>query len=63
MARGVHFELLCDDPNRAGAFYERVLGWSIEKPAGMERYWLAETGPAGEPGINGGIMDRDLRMA
>ena len=23
----------------------------------MERYWLVNTGPEGEPGINGGMMD------
>jgi predicted enzyme related to lactoylglutathione lyase len=58
MARVVHFEILADDPDRAAAFYAAVLGWSIEKPEEMERYWLLSTGAEGTPGINGGMMDR-----
>ena len=48
MGRVVHFEMLADDPDRAVAFYEAVLGWAVEVPAGMERYWLVTTGPDGE---------------
>src|SRR3989304_2546955 len=43
MPRVVHFEILADDPERSG-------------PQG---YWLLTTGPEGEPGINGAIMNRN----
>jgi predicted enzyme related to lactoylglutathione lyase len=63
MARVVHFEILADDPNRAAAFYEAALGWSVDKPEGMERYWLLSTGSDETPGINGGMMDRHFDQA
>ena len=63
MARVVHFEILADDPERAAALYEAVLAWSIDKPVGMERYWLLSTGSDETPGINGGMMDRHFDQA
>lgn len=57
MPRVVHFELAFDDAARIKAFYENVFGWNITQWGGQD-YWLAGTGPDGEPGINGGLMKR-----
>ena len=58
MARVIHFEIHADDPTRAASFYAEVFGWNIQKWDGPEDYWLAQTGPAGEPGIDGAILKR-----
>jgi predicted enzyme related to lactoylglutathione lyase len=61
MGRVVHFEIHADDPERAGRFYERAFGWTIQKweaPQEGLDYWLVTTGPESEAGINGGIMKR-----
>lgn len=56
MPRVVHFEVMAEDPERAGAFYRQVFGWDISKWEGPEDYWLITTGPQDEPGgINGGL--------
>ena len=57
MSRVIHFELAIDDPARARAFYENVLGWKISQ-WGDEDYWLVSTGDPGAPGINGALMPR-----
>jgi predicted enzyme related to lactoylglutathione lyase len=56
MARIVHFEIPADNPERAADFYKKAFGWEFQKWGGPTDYWLANTGPASEPGINGGIM-------
>lgn len=56
MARVVHFEVHADDPQRAIGFYGAALGWSFY--AYGEDYWLIQTGPADQPGIDGGLMAR-----
>jgi hypothetical protein len=56
MSKVIHFELGMEDPDRAVRFYQEVFGWKIETWGGPEPYWLATTGPEGEPGINGGMM-------
>lgn len=58
MGRVIHFEISADDPERAAEFYRSVFGWGIKKWDGPMPYWLVETGPASEPGINGGIFVR-----
>lgn len=58
MGRVIHFEIQVNNPERAAAFYEAVLGWSFRKWDGPMEYWLITTGPDGEPGINGGMMKR-----
>jgi predicted enzyme related to lactoylglutathione lyase len=58
MARIVHFEIPADDPARAADFYKKAFGWEFQKWGGPTDYWLASTGPAAEPGINGGILKR-----
>jgi len=57
MSRVIHFELTADDPARARAFYEKVLGWKVTR-WGDEDYWLVSTGELEEPGINGALMPR-----
>ena len=59
MPRPIHFEIHADDPNRAIAFYEKLLGWTFKKwEGGAMPYWLVTTGPEGTPGINGGMHPR-----
>jgi predicted enzyme related to lactoylglutathione lyase len=59
MSRATHFEIHAADPERAKAFYEKVMGWSVTKwdNPGWD-YWLIGTGPDGTPGINGGMIKR-----
>lgn len=58
MSRVIHFELAADDPQRAIAFYEKVFGWHFDKWQGPVEYWLITTGPADQPGIDGGMARR-----
>jgi predicted enzyme related to lactoylglutathione lyase len=59
MSRVVHFEIPADDPQRAINFYKKVFGWRIEKWDGPIEYWLVMTGPADQPGIDGGLTRRE----
>ncbi len=58
MSRLVHFDVQADDPERAIRFYGSVLGWKFQKWDGPMEYWLIETGPKDEPGIDGGLARR-----
>ena len=58
MANVTHFEIPADDPERAMAFYGRLLGWTFHDWGGIG-YWLAQTGPDDEFGILGAIMRRE----
>jgi uncharacterized protein len=59
MPRPVHFEIHADNPDRAIAFYQKVLGWTFQKfEGGPMPYWLVTTGPDSVPGINGGLHPR-----
>ena len=58
MPRVVHFEITADDPERAIAFYEAVFGWEIRKWDGPVDYWLVQTGPKEQRGIDGGVTRR-----
>jgi len=58
MARIVHFDLTANDPDKLIPFYERVFKWKFSKWEGPFEYWLIETGPNEEPGINGGLGRR-----
>lgn len=58
MARVVHFEIPVDNPDRALDFYGKLFGWQFQKFPGPQDYWVVTTGPAEQPGINGGIMRR-----
>ena len=58
----VHFEIPADDVARAKAFYETVFGWTIKAfpmPPGQE-YFGVTTRKKGEPGIDGGMMKRQM---
>jgi predicted enzyme related to lactoylglutathione lyase len=58
MPRVIHFEILVGDPERAMAFYAGLFGWTFQKYAAATDYWLINTGPSTEPGINGGLVRR-----
>ena len=62
MKRPIHFEILADDPEAMGAFYEAVLDWEISSWGGAE-YWLIKTGEEGTPGIDGALMGRQFEQA
>ncbi len=61
-SRVIHFEIQADDVARATAFYEQTFGWQVQqmmsKDKGGMDYWGLTTGPAGTPGINGGMYQR-----
>ncbi len=58
MSRVVHFEIHASDPDRAVRFYTALFGWKITKWDGPTDYWLIDTGPAEQRGINGGLLRR-----
>src|SRR5918993_4170444 len=58
MGRVVHFEIHAENPERAIAFYRELFGWEFTRWEGPMPYWLIRTGGAGEPGIDGGLMQR-----
>ena len=62
MSRVLHFEIQADDVERAKAFYAAAFGWSFEDYGQMtgSTYWGITTGPEGEPGINGGLLQRPV---
>jgi uncharacterized protein len=55
MDRVSFFEFATPDPAREKAFFSDVFGWEI-KQWGDQNYWLATTGPADKPGIDGAIQ-------
>jgi predicted enzyme related to lactoylglutathione lyase len=58
MPRVVHFEIPIDNPDRATAFYRDAFGWEINAWGGPMDYWLATTGTAPDPGIDGALTRR-----
>jgi predicted enzyme related to lactoylglutathione lyase len=58
MPRPVHFEIPSDNPDKAIAFYSEIFGWTFQKWEGPMEYWMINTGPTEEPGINGGLLRR-----
>jgi predicted enzyme related to lactoylglutathione lyase len=57
MSRIVHFEVHAEEPQRAIRFYGSVFGWTFQQ-WGTQEYWLITTGPADQPGIDGGLTRR-----
>lgn len=57
MSRVIHFEIHATDPASLISFYEMLFGWKFTSWGGFP-YWLIETGPADQPGINGGLIQR-----
>ena len=58
MGRVIHFEIHAGNPQRAIAFYEKLLGWKFQKLEGPVDYWLISTGPSDQRGIDGGLVLR-----
>ncbi len=58
MFRPTHFEIQAAEPERAMHFYSTLFGWQFRALDGPMPYWLIHTGPAGTPGINGGLQVR-----
>jgi predicted enzyme related to lactoylglutathione lyase len=58
MPRVVHFEIHAGNPERAISFYQKVFDWGFQKWEGPMPYWLITTGPNDQPGINGGLVQR-----
>ena len=64
MNRVIHFEIQADNIERAKKFYEKALGWKIEKVMSKDNgpmdYWMIMTDEkdSKEPGINGGLYER-----
>lgn len=59
MGRVIHFEIHCDDLDRAERFYTGVFGWRIDHWEGAPiDYRLITTGPDDESGINGALTER-----
>lgn len=56
MSRVVHFEFAVDNPERAGAFYQEVFDWKVQKWDGPQDYWMLSTGEG--RGIDGALMRR-----
>ena len=57
MSRVTHFEIHAADPAALIAFYTALFEWKFQEWAGGS-YWLIETGPKTEAGINGGMVPR-----
>jgi predicted enzyme related to lactoylglutathione lyase len=53
MSRVTHFEIHASKPQELMNFYTELLGWKFNKWGAID-YWLIETGPSDEPGVNGG---------
>ncbi|MFC5476858.1 VOC family protein [Massilia suwonensis] len=57
MPRAVHFEIHATQPQALIDFYSSLFGWSFSKFHTGE-YWMINTGPDSQPGINGGLLPR-----
>ena len=57
MSRVIHFEIHASDPEALAGYYAALLGWTFAKQEGID-YWLIDTGPSEQPGINGGMLRR-----
>jgi predicted enzyme related to lactoylglutathione lyase len=49
------FDMTVVDVEKARHFFEQVFGWHFEKSPTAYEYYKIDTGPAREPGIEGGI--------
>jgi predicted enzyme related to lactoylglutathione lyase len=58
MGRVVHFEIHASDMDRAERFYRDVFGWDVQKFDGPIDYRLLNTGPKGDTGIDGALVER-----
>ena len=58
MSRVVHFEIHASQPQTLMDCYASLLGGSCTKWEGPADYWLIETGPSDQSGVNGGLLPR-----
>ena len=62
----VHFEIPANDIEKLKKFYAQLFGWKIERFPGPSDYWMVQTVPVDEkgmtvrPGVNGGMMKRQM---
>ena len=59
MSRVIHFEIHASHPEALIELYTAPLGWGFVRQQGLD-YRLIETGPADQPGINGGLVHRPV---
>ena len=57
MGKVVHFEIPTDNFEKATGFYSKVFGWKLNKWGDMP-YYLTESGPKEEMGIEGAITKK-----
>jgi len=55
--RVLHFDIPIDDSARAGAFYNTVFGWQINRWGPLD-YWPMTTGAESGPGAEGALAPR-----
>ena len=58
MARVVHFDISGNNPEQLIPFYRNIFHWKFSKWEGPMEYWMIETGPDDQAGINGGLGKR-----
>jgi predicted enzyme related to lactoylglutathione lyase len=58
MPRVIHFEIHAEKPERAIDFYRSLFDWQFSHWEGPMAYWLIKTGLPSEPGIDGGLIQR-----
>ena len=62
----MHFEIPANNVEKLKKFYYDLFGWKIEKMPGEMEYWGIETVPVDKegmairPGVNGGMMKRQM---
>jgi predicted enzyme related to lactoylglutathione lyase len=56
-----HFDIQCDDVERAKRFYGEVFGWRFEA-WGPPDFYLIETGTKDDPGIHGALTKRHEKI-
>jgi predicted enzyme related to lactoylglutathione lyase len=62
MPRVIHFEIHAGNPERAIKFYTQLFDWQFNKWEGPMPYWLIKTGQAPQPGIDGGLLQRQCEI-
>jgi predicted enzyme related to lactoylglutathione lyase len=61
MGKIIHFEIPSDNLEKSLQFYSKIFGWKLQDTQGSD-YWLVETGPRENYGINGAITKRDASL-
>ena len=57
MPRVAHFEIHASEPAKLATFYRELFAWKMQHLAHID-YWVIDTSEGGEPGINGGLLQR-----